>query len=268
MNKNFIVHPLYSSSSGNMTHIACSNTNILIDVGVSYKAIREGLSSINLTLNDIDAILITHEHIDHIKGLPLLCRKNNIPIFTCKKTAEYIKNELESKNIQYNNIFPIEYNQPFIIKDIQISAFETSHDALMPCGYKLRSTSSCITFATDLGYVSDDVFNNLDCSNYTILESNYDETMIDFGKYPFPVKQRIKSNIGHLSNDVCGQTIARLAQNGHSRFLLTHLSENNNTQEIARQTIESILKENSINISKIEINFESKTLSNEEYIIC
>lgn len=268
MNKEFIVHPLYSSSSGNMTHIACYNTNILIDVGVSYKAIKEGLASIDLTLDDIDAILITHEHTDHIKGLPILCKKNNIPIFTCKKTAEHIKEELKNKNIVYNNINSIEYNQPFNIKDIQISAFETSHDAIMPCGFKLENASSCITFATDLGYISNDVFNNLNCSNYTILESNYDETMIDFGKYPFPVKQRIKSNIGHLSNDVCGQTIARLAQNGHTRFLLAHLSENNNSQEIARQTIESILKQNSIDISTIEINFASKTLSNEEYIIC
>ena len=143
------IHPLYSSSSGNMFHIASSNTNILIDVGVSYKAVNEGLKSINLTIKDIDAILITHEHSDHIKGLPLLCRKNNnIPIYACIDTASYIKEELDDKNIE-SNIIAIDYNLPIKIKDIEICAFETSHDALMPCGYTLKNDDSIVTFATD-----------------------------------------------------------------------------------------------------------------------
>lgn len=263
----FNIHPLYSSSSGNMFHIASSDTNILIDVGVSYKAINEGLKSIGLTIKDIDAVLITHEHSDHIKGLPLLCRKNDIPIYACEKTAIHLKEELNSKNI-IANIIPIEYGIPFIIKNMQICAFETSHDAVMPCGYKIIDRDSSITFATDLGYVSNDVFEYLCNSDYTILESNYDETMIDFGNYPYLLKRRIKSATGHLSNDACGQTVARLAQRGHSRFLLAHLSENNNNQELAKQTIESILAENGIDPSFIELNFASKNLSSEEYTIC
>lgn len=263
----FSVHPLYSSSSGNMFHIASSSTNILIDVGVSYKAINEGLKSIGLTIKDIDAILITHEHSDHIKGLPLLCRKNDIPIYACGDTAKFIKEELDSKNIP-SNIIPIHYDSPFKINDITIYPFETSHDAAMPCGYKISDDSSSITFATDLGYISNDVMNTLAESDYTILESNYDEAMLEYGKYPFLLKRRIKSVTGHLSNDACGQAVAELAKQGHNRFLFAHLSENNNNEELAKQTIESILSQNGIDPNQVELNFASKTLSSEEYIIC
>ena len=180
----FSVHPLYSSSSGNMFHIASSSTNILIDVGVSYKAINEGLKTIGLTIKDIDAILITHEHSDHIKGLPLICRKNDIPIYACGDTAKFLKEELDSKNIPAN-IITTHYDSPFKIKDITIYPFETSHDAAMPCGYKISDDTSSITFATDLGYISNDVMDKLVESDYTILESNYDEAMLEFGKYPY-----------------------------------------------------------------------------------
>lgn len=263
----FKVHPLYSSSSGNMFHIASSNTNILIDVGVSYKAINEGLKSIGLTINDIDAILITHEHTDHIKGLPLLCRKNDIPIYTCFETATCIKNDLNNKNIPYH-IIDLDYNVPVNIGDIKICAFETSHDAAMPSGYNITDGESTISFATDLGYISPTVYENLSMSDFTILESNYDETMLDFGKYPYTLKRRIKGITGHLSNDACGQTLARLVSEGHSRFLLAHMSENNNNLEIAKQTVNSILLQSGYNPENVEINFATKTLSNEEYIIC
>lgn len=263
----FAVHPLYSSSSGNMFHIASSNTNILIDAGVSYKAINEGLKSINLTIKDIDAIFITHEHSDHIKGLPLLCRKNDIPIYACLDTANYIKEDLDAKNIQ-SRIIGLDYDVPVKIKDIEICPFKTSHDALMPCGYLIKNDTSTITFATDLGYVSPNVYENLSKSDYTILESNYDDTMLDFGKYPYPLKRRIKSITGHLSNDACGQAIVQLVNEGHSRFLLAHMSENNNNIDIAKQTLESILSQNGIIPNTLEINFATKNLSNEEYTIC
>ncbi len=263
----FKVHPLYSSSSGNMFHIASSNTNILIDVGVSYKAVNEGLKSIGLTIKDIDAILITHEHTDHIKAIPLLCRKNDIPIYTCSKTATYIRDDLRSKNIPYH-VIDLDYDVPVSIGDITITAFETSHDATMPAGYKITDGENTISFATDLGYISPTVYSNLNDSNYTILESNYDEAMLEFGKYPYPLKRRIKSINGHLSNDACGQALAKLANEGHSRFLLAHMSENNNNIDIAKQTVESILLQNNIDPSSIEINFATKTLSSEEYTIC
>ena len=263
-----IVHPLYSSSSGNMFHIASSNANILIDVGVSYKAVNEGLKSIGLTIDDIDAVFITHEHTDHIKGLPLLCRKNtDKPIYAVGKTANYLIESLTKNNIQCN-ILPIKYDNPVKIKDIEIYPFETSHDAIMPCGYRITDTEKTVTIATDLGYISNNVYSNLANSDFTILEANYDDAMLEFGKYPYMLKRRIKGQHGHLSNENCGQTIARLANEGHSRFLLAHISENNNTHELALQTVESIASQNGVSLENIEINLASKALSNEGYTVC
>lgn len=261
------IHPLYSSSSGNMFHVETNKGNILIDAGVSYKAINEGLKSIKKDISDINAVLITHEHIDHIKGLPLLCRKNNIPIYACGKTAELIEEELNEKNIE-NHVFKIGYGQACKIKDIEIEAFTTSHDAVMPCGYRICSDNDSLTFATDLGYVSDEVYENLSASNFIVLEANYDNTLLDFGKYPYPTKRRIKGNLGHLSNDDTATTIARLAKKGHKNFLLAHLSQNNNTPDIAINTIKDTLTRNDIDFNSLNIQIASKNLSSEVYTIC
>ena len=138
----------------------------------------------------------------------------------------------------------------------------------MPCGYRISDDDKTITFATDLGFVSPTVMDNFKVSDFAILESNYDDTMLQFGKYPFPLKQRIKGIKGHLSNDACAQTLASLANEGHTQFLIAHMSENNNNLEIAKQTIESTLTQNGIDLNNIELNFATKTLSSEEYTIC
>lgn len=261
------IHPLYSSSSGNVFHIETSNSNILIDAGVSYKAITTGLNSINKDISDISAVIVTHEHSDHINGISQLCKKNNIPIFACGNTAKYLQDLLNEKNIK-NDIYEINYGQPFKINDMEITSFETSHDAIMPCGYRIKNNNSTLTYSTDLGYVSDEVFENLKNSDYIILEANYDESMLEFGKYPYYLKRRIKSKLGHLSNVESANTIVNLKKHGsNSKFLLAHLSENNNNLALAKSTIESILTENNMCLNDIEINFASKKLSNEVYTI-
>lgn len=261
------LHPLYSSSSGNMFHLESRKTNILIDIGVSYKAINEGLKSIDKQISDISAILITHEHVDHIKGLPLLCRKNKIPIYTCKKTAEYLSNMLQEENIPAD-IYGLDYGQSVNIKNIEITPFETSHDAVMPCGYRIVSEGSTLSYATDLGYVSNEVYDNLRFSDYVVLESNYDKSMLDYGKYPFPLKRRIKSATGHLSNEETADTLYKLSRDGQTKFLLAHLSENNNNPNIAKDTIFDTLSHNEIDTSMLDIDFASKFLSNEVYTVC
>ncbi len=261
------LHPLYSSSSGNLFHIETPNSNILIDAGVSYKSINKGLASINKDITDISSIIITHEHSDHIAGLMQLCKKNDIPIFACGDTASYLQDFFNSKNIK-NNICQVNYGQPFKIEDLEIIPFETSHDAIMPCGYRIKNNNSVITYSTDLGYVSNEVFEYLKNSNYIILEANYDESMLEFGKYPYNLKRRIKSKLGHLSNTDCANTIVNLKKAGtNANFVLAHLSENNNDVLIANNTINSILKENDIDLSSFNINFASKTLSSEVYTL-
>lgn len=260
------IHPLYSSSSGNMFHIGSKKTNILLDVGVSYKAINEGLKSINKSILDISGVLITHEHIDHIKGLSLLCRKNKIPIYACGKTATYLENMLKEKNIP-SDITKVHYGQPFKINDMEITPFETSHDAIYPCGYNIATEKRTLTYATDLGYVSDDVFEYLKNSDYSIIEANYDKTMLDFGKYPYPLKHRIKSNIGHLSNEDAAITMSKLVNMGKSNFLFAHLSQNNNNPNVLLNTLKNELLKNDISINDINLAIASKNLSCEVYSI-
>ncbi len=260
------IYPLYSSSSGNMFNIETPNTNLLIDVGVSYKGINQGLESINKNINDISAILITHEHSDHIKGLEMLCKKNNIPVYACGKTSDYLCELLKRKDINAD-IRKINYNQPFKVNDIEITAFETSHDAIMPCGYNLRCMDKSITYATDLGFISDEVMEYLKNSDYNILEANYDKVMLDFGKYPFELKRRIKSNLGHLSNDDTANAIAALSKNGVNNYILAHLSENNNNEMLARSTILDTLNQKDALSDNINLAFASKTLSSEVYTL-
>lgn len=261
------LHPLYSSSSGNLFHIETPQSNIIIDAGVSYKAIKDGLASIHKDISDISACLITHEHSDHIKGLTQLCKKNDIPIFACGKTADYIQEMLKKNNLKHD-IYQVNYGQPFKINDTEIIPFETSHDAVMPCGYHINNKDTILTYSTDLGYVSNEVFEYMKNANTVILEANYDESMLEFGKYPFSLKRRIKSNIGHLSNIDCANTMIKLKKSGtDANFILAHLSENNNDVSLAKNTIESMIQENEIKLDDIKFHFASKTLSNEVYFI-
>ncbi len=262
------VYPLYSSSSGNMFYINTDDANILVDTGVCYKSITKGLNDINVDISKLDAVLITHEHSDHIKGLPLLCRKNDIPIYACGKTADYIKDLLDEKNISAD-IVKTYYGQPFKIKSTEITPFETSHDALMPCAYNISSGNNTISYATDLGYVSDEVYDYLKVSDFAVIESNYDHTLLDFGKYPYNLKRRIKSNLGHLSNDDTFFLIEKLYTTlGRNNFLLAHLSENNNTPDIALDTMYSNLKLRGISQDDVNISVASKELSTEVIKIC
>lgn len=262
------IHPLYSSSSGNMFHLESNNTNILIDVGVSYKAINDGLHLIGKDVSSISGVLITHEHIDHIKGLSLFCRKNpEIPIYACNKTANYLSELLEEKNIKAN-IVKLNYGQTFNIVDLQITPFETSHDALSPCGYYIKNDNFNLTYATDLGYVSNEVFEYLNYADHIVLEANYDKTMLDFGKYPYNLKYRIKSNTGHLSNSDCADTVSKLILNGKSDFIFAHLSENNNNDVVLMDTLTNTLKSNEVNLENINLNIASKNLSGEVYNLC
>ncbi|MDD2376191.1 MAG: MBL fold metallo-hydrolase [Clostridia bacterium] len=248
-----------------MFYLEDNDTSILIDVGVSFKSVCLALESIGKSINDIDAILITHEHIDHIRSLPLICKNYNIPVYTCLKTKEYLEEFLVIKKTT-GIIHSLEYDKMFKINNLEITPFETSHDAIMPCGFYISNTIQSLAFATDLGYVSDTILNYLSKANYIVLESNYDNIMLEYGKYPFNIKRRIASDIGHLSNkDTAGILTSILSISPNKKFLLSHLSANNNTIDIACDTITSHLKENGLD--KFDISFASKDLSCEGYII-
>lgn len=186
-------------------------------------------------------------------------------MYTCQKTKEYLDEYLIGKKTT-GIIHSIEYDQMFKINNLEITPFETSHDAIMPCGFYISNTLQSFAFATDLGYVSDNILNYLNKADYIVLESNYDNIMLEYGKYPFTIKRRIASDMGHLSNkDTACILTSILSINPNKKFLLSHLSENNNTMDIACDTITCHLKENGLD--KFDISFASKDLSCEGYLI-
>lgn len=240
---------LYSGSSGNSFFITTDHTNILIDAGVSSKKIIDALSSFDKHITEIDAILVTHEHIDHTKSVALLSSKFDIPVFATKKTW----NVLESSKIKENNIKIFDVEKEFQIKDLTILPFSTPHDAADPCGFKISKDDKAMCIATDLGYVSSNIYKHFESSSLLMIESNYDPDILKISSYPYKLKQRIKGDLGHLSNSNAGETISKLSSCNLKNAILIHLSKENNLPELALTTIKEELEKNNVNISNINI---------------
>ena len=251
---------LYSGSSGNSFFIQSNNTNILIDVGVSLKKLTSALSNFNVDINDINAILITHEHSDHTKGLSSIIKKYNIPVFINKQTWDAlgdIKKDLPESNIIFFDLL-----NEFIIGDFTIFSFPIPHDAANPCGFNINYKNKKISIATDIGYVSNDLLNYLKNSTSILLEANYDPEILKYSSYPYLLKRRIASNDGHLSNEIAGQTIKTLCKFGLKDALLIHLSKENNFPELAYKTvINEIADCNNFNLNIAPRNEPSKMIN-------
>ena len=225
------VYSLCSSSKGNATYAGDQNSGILIDAGLSLRQLDQQLSLRGIALPAVKAIFITHEHSDHIKGLTAIAAALRVPLYGSRETVEYLieKNIIPART----TVYEIRNKTPQVA-GIAVSAFTIPHDSAHPLGYKLRfdcGKSACI--CTDLGYVTDEVYQNLYGSDFVLLESNYDDDLLASGPYPHFLKKRIRSHSGHLSNTECSKTILSLFNMGTSKFTLGHLSEQNNRPEIA-----------------------------------
>ena len=224
---------LYSGSSGNSIAIGCGGKYILIDAGKSAKKIKERLAQEDIDPSDIAAVFVTHEHTDHIAGVRVLASSLKIPVYATEGTAEYLENYGHAKNVDLR-IMP---REGVDICGMGVTAFPTSHDAAQSCGY---SVSCCdgrrITLATDTGIITPEIHNALCGADLVYLESNHDIGMLYAGSYPYALKKRIASDKGHLSNDVCSAELPALARNGATRFVLGHLSAENNMPMLARQS--------------------------------
>lgn len=244
---------LYSGSSGNSFFVQSENTKILIDAGVSCKKIETALKTqFNLSLNNIDAIFVTHEHVDHTRSLSLISSKYNLPIFAAQGTWDAL-NEKDNK-ISQNNKKVFTVNKSFEFGDLRIFPFSTPHDAADPCGFNIYNNNSKISIATDLGYIDNTIFNNLKNSSFLMLESNYEPNILRLSSYPYALKQRILSHQGHLSNNDAGETISKLTNYGLKDVLLIHLSKENNVPEIAYQTVVEKLKNSNCSLDNINLN--------------
>ena len=234
---------LYSGSTGNSSLIQTSNTKILIDAGESAKKISEALNSINIDPTSIDAILITHEHSDHIKGVGTFSKKYDIPVYANAETWNSMYNQMvkmEEKNIKY-----FEFTK-FNIGDLSILPFSIPHDAANPCGFNIFYKNKKISIATDIGHITTEIIDKLSNSSFILLEANYDSNVLKCSSYPYSLKQRISGPHGHLSNDVAGKTISYLAKRGLNTVMLGHLSKENNFPELAYKTVVEQLMENKI----------------------
>ena len=239
---------LYSGSSGNSFYVGSDKTNIIVDAGVSLKKISTALEKINIQGENIDAILVTHDHIDHTKSIAALSNKYNIPIYANKKTWEAIldiANKIPDENKKTFNI-----SEVFSIGDIKVFPFHTPHDAADPCGFNLYNSGKKISIATDIGYVSDDLLEHLKESSSILLEANYDEEILKYSRYPYILKQRISSSKGHLSNINAAKAIKTLYDSGLNNALLIHLSKENNFPELVYETI----KNETLNCKNLSIN--------------
>ncbi len=249
---------LYSGSSGNCLFVESNNAKILIDAGVSLKKIEKGLESINIEPSDLNAIIVTHEHSDHIQSLGNLSKKFNLPVFATSKTFDAMPKQTEK--ISSNNKKHISINETFSIGDIEILPFHIPHDAADPCGFTLFSNNTKISIATDVGHMTNDILKHIDGSKFILLESNYDSNVLKYTKYPFKLKERIAGPTGHLSNKIAGQTINYLIKSGLKNAVLGHLSKESNFPELAYQTVLNEILSDGTNIENFRLSVASRDL--------
>lgn len=248
---------LFSGSSGNCLFVNTNHTKILIDSGVSCKKICEGLESVRTSVTDIDAILVTHEHSDHVQGLGTVSQKYNIPVYANIETWNAM--EKQKNKINPNNIYTFENDKDFTLNDLTIHPFSTPHDAANPCGFNIHNGSKRLSIATDLGHMNNALISELYQSSFVFLESNYDPEILKVSKYPFPLKQRISGPHGHLSNSTAGKTISNLLfKKDLKEVMLGHLSKENNFPELAYQTVANELMENNADLNSIHLSVASR----------
>ena len=239
-------YSLGSGSSGNSLYLGNEFHGILIDAGISCGFIRKSLKKIGISFNNILGVFITHNHFDHIKGLEVLTRKNSIPAFTTENIWKSILSPPISHTINRDCVRKIPLLQKFHLAGFDIEAFPVSHDAPETVGYHINFEGKKFTIVTDLGHICQTAAGYIKKANILVIESNYDEYMLQTGHYPFFLKKRIQSDNGHLGNH---QTAAFLAEVFHDRLThicLAHLSKNNNTPEKALHSLNQALNEKGI----------------------
>ena len=225
---------LGSGSKGNSTLLIGKTKKILIDVGFSYSKIVQDLAKYDFKPSDIDAILVTHTHKDHIAGLPVFVKKNTVSIYT----NEIMSSEL-LKIVSSDNIMVVD--DLFQIGEFNIETLHTSHDAKGSVGFIINCDGSSIVYVTDTGYINEKYLKRMVNKNVYILESNHDISMLMTGPYPYILKQRVLSDKGHLSNAIAGEYLNKIIGNKTKRVILAHLSEINNTKELAIETVSTII---------------------------
>lgn len=241
--------PLFSGSSGNSSYIEAGNTRILIDAGLSGKAVVEALAKIDVLPETLSGILVTHEHSDHVKAAGILSRKYRIPIYANEPTWNAMAKQIG--DVWPGQMRMFNTNEDFFIDDLNICPFSIPHDAADPVGYRIFAGGHSVSTATDMGYLTKDVLKRIAGSDIVLLESNHDPDMLlQNPRYSQALKRRILGRHGHLSNDMCAEGILKLYDTGVRHVVLGHLSAENNTPELALETSVHMAAEKGIAIGQ------------------
>lgn len=236
--------PLASGSKGNCIYLATPHTKVLIDAGLSGKATKAKLAEIGVDISEIDAILVTHDHIDHIQGLRVLAYRLGIPVFANQETAKGIVEHYH--DCPKFKIFST--GETFEFGDLEIHPFSIQHDTMDPVAFTVKYDQLKLGFCTDLGFVTSLVKNRLRDCDYLYLEANHQPSMVHACPRPMRYKQRVLSRSGHLSNDACGELLLDIADDKLKHVHLAHLSGECNSPETALSVINEILTKHGINL--------------------
>lgn len=263
-----VFQPLYSGSSGNCslvkTGVCASDGALLIDAGVSCRSILVALEQANVLPRQLSGILVTHEHVDHIKGLAVLTKRFKIPVYASLEVLEY----LQDGNYVSAACPLYEISSPMEIGGMLVTPFDTPHDSVHSLGFRIDTSDGVsIGIATDLGVVTDQVKAGLTGCDLAVLESNYDSAMLACSSYPYYLKRRIQSGRGHLDNLDCAEELAELIKQGTRRFVLCHLSKENNIPELALQTVYGRMAQDGIAAGEFELCAAQRSEPSPEIIL-
>ncbi|MCD8369180.1 MAG: MBL fold metallo-hydrolase [Clostridiales bacterium] len=226
-----------SGSSGNCTYVGSERTHILVDAGVSNRRIEQGLNEIGLKGSELDGIILTHEHSDHVKGLGVLARRHHLRIYGTQETLKEVSGRKDLGEYPQELLTPILPDVEFRIGDLAIQPFSIDHDAANPVAYRVQNGTRTVAVATDMGHYDSYIIDHLRGLDAVLLESNHDVHMLEVGPYPYYLKQRIMGDHGHLSNESAGRLLNHILHDGLKQILLGHLSRENNYAELARETV-------------------------------
>lgn len=235
---------LASGSTGNAVYVETDHHKLLIDCGLSGKKIEASLEKIDRSAKSLDAILVTHEHGDHIKGLGVFSRRHRLPIYANEKTWKAMATSIGDMPIEQKFVFQTGDMQSF--GDIDVESFGVSHDAAEPMFFVFRHQRKQLTLLTDVGYVSDKIKGTIKQSDAYIIEANHDINMLMAGRYPWNVKRRILGDSGHISNDDAGAALKDVLDDRMKKIYLAHLSKDNNMKELARMSVQQTLEQHGL----------------------
>ncbi|MDR2041765.1 MAG: MBL fold metallo-hydrolase [Tannerella sp.] len=259
---------LASGSSGNCYYLGVSGYGILVDAGIGVRTIRKTLKEKGFDFEKIAAILVTHDHADHIKALGCLGEKYHIPVYATEKVHEGIDRSryVEEMLVQSRRI--IEKGQPFTIRDFRVEAFEVSHDSSDSVGFLVEYGDSRFAIATDVGHITDTVNDYLCRANHIVLEANYDEEMLKTGNYPDFLKERVSSKTGHLSNREAAGFLATHYRPHMKNIWLCHLSRENNHPELAYKTVDLRMAQEGIRVGRdVALNVLKRMIPSEVFVL-